>query len=94
MAIQLFIVLTAKKWCNMLHLLQIINHMLTTLEYTVPEVEQHLKAVESREVTLAEFLDVVGVEVPTAIGLERLQSCIDRGVWRSALRVTELRIRG
>lgn len=74
----------------MLHLIQIMNHMLTKLEYTPDEVRAHFEGVQSGQITIASLLDVIGLEPANEQQIERIKKSFPR--WPSALEVTLMRL--
>ncbi len=73
----------------MLHLLQIMNYMITKLEYSIEEVQEAFLSVELGKIKIDELLHVLGIEFGT-IAHETLVNKFPK--WRSALAVTKMRL--
>lgn len=73
----------------MLSLLQIINHMLVNLEYSVSDIDDTFTAIINKDFSVEELLDVVGMEIAHPAVLERLKNAIPK--YESALKIIELR---
>lgn len=74
----------------MLHIIQLINHMLTRLEYEVSEVEEIFSQVESGAVTVEELIDVMLLEPLNQSAVARFYKSLPR--WRSALAVVKMKL--
>ena len=74
----------------MLQLLQIMNYMVTKLEYTKDEVEQYFTAIENGDMSLETALDVLGLEQFKPSIMEMTKEKLPK--WRSALHVTMMRM--
>lgn len=72
----------------MLHLIQIINHMLYTLEYTEDEIRSMLDEAKEGSLPLEILLDSVNLDASEE-QLKRLYAALPR--WESALFVVQQR---
>lgn len=80
--------MTGKDEVYMLHLIQLMNHMMNTLEYSVPEIQDIFSKSAAGELPLELILDSVNMEVK-GNQLERMYRALPR--WESALSVVQLR---
>jgi len=73
----------------MLQLIQIMTYMMSRLEYTKEEIEQHFEAIENGDMSLETSLDILGLEQFKPSIMELIKEKLPK--WRSALHVTLMR---
>lgn len=72
----------------MLHLIQVINYMINTLEYGPDEVKDHFEAVLSGQITATELLEVLGLELSES-AMVRFETAMPK--YKSALAVINMK---
>lgn len=73
----------------MLTLIQLINHMSTTLEYTDDEIASYFESILQGDLSLEDLMNSVNVETPKAFILNIAKEKLPR--WKDALEFVKLR---
>lgn len=68
----------------MLHLIQIMNHMLFNLDYSVDEVRDIFFRLQSDQTTIHELIYAIGLKPLTTHQVMRIEAVLPK--WQSALR--------
>jgi hypothetical protein len=73
----------------MLHIMQILNHMLYRLEYSEEEIRATFRDILNEELTVEELMDSIGLEFGNQHQMDRIKDKLPR--WESALKVIQMR---